>query len=217
MEENLKQLLKDGIKQIDESLLNENLVKKLELFYNQITLFNPVYKLVAAEGKDLVVKHLLDSLAPFPVLKKYLPENASVADLGSGSGLPGFVLASAMDGCRFSLVDKMGRRIGFLRNTVALSGMSQRISIVESEVEKLDSTFDGVVFRAFRPMEDIIESLDRITKPSSYVFAYKSQEENISNEISVVEKYGKFKTEVVSYDVPFLDAKRSLLILKKLA
>lgn len=217
MEDSLKQVLTDGIKSIDSSLLNDVLINRLVCFYDQISLFNPVYKLVAAEGKDIVIRHILDSLAPYPIIRNLVSENASFADLGSGSGLPGFVLASAMCGNHFSLVDKMGRRAGFLRNTVAMSQMSSNISIVESEVEKLSCVFDAVVFRAFRPLEDIISVLDRITHEDSTVFAYKSSEENIKSEIEVAKRSGKFDCSVVPYEVPFLNAKRSLLILKKLA
>ena len=217
MDKEFKDLLEDGIKKIDSSLCTPDTLKRLCVLYDQISLFNPSLKLVAAEGRELVVRHILDSLAPSVIIREKLKNNSSVADLGSGSGLPGFVLASALEDLNFTLVDKMGRRIGFLRNTAAVSGMAGKIEICQSELEKLTGKFDALVFRAFRPLKEIIGSLDKITDVGSYIFIYKSSDENISEEVEIAEQYGKFSTEVLPYSVPFTDAKRSLLVLKKFA
>lgn len=215
MEDKLKKILTDGVSQIDPDLNNEEFLSKLETFYNQIILFNPVYKLVAATPEEIITRHILDSLAPYKIIRENAKGFTDFADLGSGSGFPGFVLASAMKDCHFSLVDKMGRRAGFLRNTVAMTKMKDFVTICESEVEKLDRTFECIVFRAFKPLEDIIATLDRITNKDSVVFAYKSSDENIEKEIETVKTYGKFTTQICTYAVPFLDAKRSLLILTR--
>lgn len=217
MDKELNGLLEEGIKKIDSSLCTPEILRRLSVLYDQISLFNPSLKLVAAQGRELVVRHILDSLAPSLIIKEKLRENSSVADLGSGSGLPGFVLASALENLHFTLVDKMGRRIGFLRNTAAVSGMADKVEICQSEIEKLNGKFDALVFRAFRPLKEIIGYLDKITDIGSFVFIYKSSEENISEEAAVAEQNGKYSIEILPYTVPFSDSRRSLLVLKKLA
>ena len=49
------------------------------------------------------------------------------------------------------------------------------------------------------------------------MFAYKSSEENIREELEVIGSYEscRFECEVVSYTVPMLDADRRMLVLSK--
>lgn len=215
MQQDLKNLLKDGIVAIKEDLYSEELFSRLCRLYDEITLFNPKYALVNAEGRDLVIRHILDCLAPYPIISSMTEKSAvSYADLGSGSGLPGLVLASAFPCWKVSLVERMGRRAGFLRNTIAAMGLADRVDVIQSDLEKVTDKFDVISFRAFRPFEDIISDLDRIMGEKSLIFCYKSTEQNIREELCTIESYGKkcFTSQVVDYSVPMLDAQRKLLV-----
>lgn len=218
MEENLRKTLEQGISAIDPTLLTDSLVKALVHLYDEITLFNPQYGLVNAQGYDLVVRHILDCLAPAPLMKANLADGKlRMADLGSGSGLPGLVLASAFPQWDITLVERMGRRAGFLRNTVAMMGMNARVHIVQKDLSGVQDSFDVVTFRAFRQFKDIISDLDRILVPGGRIFAYKSSEENIREEIDVANAYRPcvFKCSTIDYEVPMLDAKRRMLVVEK--
>ena len=166
----------------------------------------------------MVIRHLLDCLAPAPIISKEAGAgNFKVADLGSGAGLPGLVLASAFPNCDFTLVERMGRRAGFLRNTLAIMGLSKSVEVLQKDLTEVQNQYDLITFRAFRPFKDIVFDLNRILAPSGKIFAYKSSDENISEEIEVLESLlpEVFSTKVVSYTVPFSDAKRQLLIVQK--
>ncbi len=185
MEESLKNLLSDGIKRIDESLYSELLSDRLEKYYDLVKLFNPALGLVSATDEALVTRHLLDSLAPLPVItravREFTPENGNscieIADLGSGNGMPGLVLACASpENWHFSLVERMGRRTGFLRNAVAVTGLSETVSVLQSDMEQLDRTFDVLVMRAFRPFDIIEKQLLRLTHENSLVFVWDNRE-----------------------------------------
>ena len=218
MKDELRKTLEQGIGKIDPSLLKDPVLKRLTRLFDEIELFNPVYSLVNAQGEDLVVRHILDCLAPVPLMKAAAPEGlGEMADLGSGSGLPGLVLASALEDSRFSLVERMGRRAGFLRNTVAAMGLSDRVSVVQKDLSMVHDSYDALTFRAFRPFKDIISDLDRILRPGGFIFAYKSSDENIREELDVVSSYAgsRFSCDVMDYGVPFLDARRRLLVLRR--
>ena len=227
MQENLLELLKSGIKEIYDSsseVFDEDfekaLAKKLSKFYDEISLFNPTYALVNASDKELVIRHLLDCLAPAPIMTEEVKtlelSEIKAADLGSGAGLPGLVLASAFD-WDFTLVERMGRRAGFLRNTLAIMGLSKKVEVLQKDLSEVQNQYNVITFRAFRPFKDIVFDLDRILAPHGKIFAYKSSDENIEEEIHVIESLlpGFFSTKVVSYSVPFCDAKRQLLIVQK--
>ena len=215
MESKLVALLEKGIAEIDESLLGGKTCQSLVRLYDEISLFNPMYGLVNASGEDLVVRHILDCLAPVAMMKS--DKGVRMADLGSGSGLPGLVLASAFEDRSFFLVERMGRRAGFLRNTIAVLGMSGRVNVIQKDLSEVRDTFDMITFRAFRQLKDIVSDLDRILVPGGRIYSYKSSEENIREELEVLQSYSgcRFEHDIVDYRVPMLDATRRMFILSK--
>ena len=80
-----------------------------------------------------------------------------VLDLGSGGGLPGLVLASAMPDCGFVLLDGNERRCRFLERSVDALGLQGRVRIELGRAEELARRpdlrggFDAVVARSFGP------------------------------------------------------------------
>ena len=215
MESKLVAVLEKGISEIDESLLGGKTCQSLVRLYDEISLFNPMYGLVNTSGEDLVVRHILDCLAPVAMMKS--DSGVRMADLGSGSGLPGLVLASAFEDRSFFLVERMGRRAGFLRNTIAVLGMSGRVNVIQKDLSEVRDTFDMITFRAFRQLKDIVSDLDRILVPGGRIYSYKSSEENIREELEVLQSYSgcRFEHDIVDYRVPMLDATRRMFILSK--
>ena len=140
-----------------------------------------------------------------------------MADLGSGSGLPCLVLASSLPQWKITLVERMGRRVGFLRNTIPLMGLASQVSVLQKDLSEVQNYYNVITFRAFRAFKDIICELDRILSPGGKIFAYKSSEENINDELEGINAYKacKFDTQVIDYTVPMLDAKRRMLIVTK--
>jgi len=222
MDRRLLEILESGIREIDPEIARTTVISRLGKLYDEIELFNPRYALVNAEGEGLVRRHILDCLAPVAIVRECARQCSGegkirFADLGSGSGLPGLVLASVFDSWDISLVERMGRRAGFLRNTVAVLGLSSVVNIVQKDLSEVQNQYDVITFRAFRPFKDIISDLDRILAPNGVILAYKSSEENIQEEIQVLESYSgsRFTARTVGYKVPMLDADRRMLVVKR--
>jgi len=80
-----------------------------------------------------------------------------VADLGSGGGVPGLVLAERWETTAFVLIDANGRRTAFLVEAVAALALGERVSVVRDRAEVVGrdiahrGTYDGVVARGFGP------------------------------------------------------------------
>ena len=219
MEEKFRSILEEGVKAIMPDCNAVELSTSLSRLYDEITLFNPAYGLVNAKGQDLVVKHILDCLAPAPIIREETVSFDSIkaADLGSGAGLPGLVLATVFPSWNLSLVERMGRRAGFLRNTCAVMGISKNVQVVQKDLSEVQNRYNVITFRAFRQFKDIVFDLDRILETNGKVFAYKSSDENIQEELECLDEHlpGVFKAKTVQYDVPFSSSKRQLLILHK--
>ena len=217
MDRKLQEILEKGMTEIDPALADTKIISRLVRLYDEIELFNPKYALVNAGGEELVVRHILDCLAPVGIFRQLSKPSVRMADLGSGSGLPGLVLSSVFDNWDISLVERMGRRAGFLRNTVAVMGLSPGVQIVQKDLSEVQNQYDIITFRAFRPFKDIVSDLERILAPRGVILAYKSSEENIREEIQALEDYGcgAFEVRTEEYAVPMLDARRCLLIVSR--
>jgi 16S rRNA (guanine527-N7)-methyltransferase len=190
----------------------------LETYMAEIERFNPAYGLVGAKDRrELVVKHILDSLAPLGIIQRLVnafPPPHRIADAGSGAGLPGIPLAICLPGAAFTLIERMGRRAGFLRNALAVLGLSN-VAVEEQEMEKAaPGRYHMVSFRAFRPLEPrILKGLFRLCAPDGVLAAYKGRREKIEAEMAAAGKaVGPW--EALPCPVPFLAEERHLLIIK---
>jgi 16S rRNA (guanine527-N7)-methyltransferase len=136
-----------------------------------------------------------------------------IADVGSGAGLPGIPLAVALPGVRFTLIERMGRRAGFLRNTLAVLGLGN-VELEEMEMEKAGpGRFDLICFRAFRPLEPrLLRSLFRLLAPGGVLAAYKGRREAVDAEMAAAGWTGPW--DCPACPVPGLEEERHLLLLR---
>jgi 16S rRNA (guanine527-N7)-methyltransferase len=187
-------------------------------YIEEIELFNPAYGLVKVKDRgELIIKHILDSLAPAEIIQGLLDRHdhkPSAADVGSGAGLPGIPLAVCMPDTEFTLIERMGRRAGFLRNTLALLGLPN-VRVEEAEMEQIaarqESRFDIIVFRAYRPLDSaILKNLFRLLKPDGILAAYKGRRESVEQEMENLraQYQGALSWELFPVEVPFLDEER---------
>ena len=214
--------LEEGLSQLS---INDNVIAdKLYQYIKEIETFNDAYGLVKIENRDeLIIKHILDSLAPVKILTRLLGkcESASnstgrIADMGSGAGLPGIPLAICMPSCSFTLIERMGRRAGFLRNCQAVLGQ-KNIYIEENDLKEIKSgeIFNIIVFRAFKPLEkNLLRDMQKILSPHGYLAAYKGRRDSLETELSGLTEAvrNKMNWEIIPLDVPFLKEERHLLI-----
>jgi 16S rRNA (guanine527-N7)-methyltransferase len=193
----------------------ETLAAQLNRYIEEIELFNPAYKLVGTlDRRELVVRHILDSLAPLGALAQLPGPRARIADAGSGAGLPGIPLAIALPDRSFTLIERMGRRAGFLRNTQAVLALSN-VTIEEKEVEKAEGgRFDLVVSRAFRPLEPaLLKALFALLAPGGVLAAYKGRADTIAAETQALRGLCA-ACEAIPIQAPFLDEERHLLVIR---
>ena len=162
-------------------------IAMLERYIDEIQLWNPQYGLIAP-GEDLIGRHILDSLSGLAPIRDLSPRH--MADIGSGAGFPGIPLAIWLPGCEVSLVERMGRRAGFLR-TVAVGLGLKNVKVVEKPVEEIreaESRFDVVTFRAWSAIDDeVLDSMETILAPGGTIAAYKGRRDVIETELSGVE------------------------------
>src|SRR4051794_4526395 len=95
-------------------------------------------------------RHLLNCA----VLGELLPVHSAVADLGSGAGLPGMVLAVARPDLQVTLIEPMARRAAFLQEVAQVLSLD-RVLVVRGRAEDLvgEVTVPVVTARAVAPLD----------------------------------------------------------------
>jgi 16S rRNA (guanine527-N7)-methyltransferase len=201
----------------------EEIIALLAGYIAEIMTHNPVLSLVGTnQPEELVIRHILDSLAPMGIISRKC-DVSRVADVGSGAGLPGIPLAIALPDSEFTLIERKGRRSGFLRNTLTALAANNHsslsnVSVEEQEMEKVKPRrFTLVTFRAFKPLEPkILKKLFRLCANGGILAAYKGRQSKVEAEMAELERQMPSQTirwELIPCPVPMLDEERHLLLI----
>jgi 16S rRNA (guanine527-N7)-methyltransferase len=189
--------------------LDVGAIERLLDYVELLVRWNAAYNLTAVrDPAEMVTRHLLDSLAIVPHVS-----GATLADLGSGAGLPGIPLAIAAPGREILLVDSNGKKARFLREAVRKLAL-ERTRVAESRVENVAGTFDCITARAFASLGDMLAWGGHLLAPNGRWLALKGRFPD--DELAAVPH--AFEVEkAIALDVPGLDAERHLVILKRRA
>ncbi|MFA7371309.1 MAG: 16S rRNA (guanine(527)-N(7))-methyltransferase RsmG [Sphaerochaetaceae bacterium] len=196
--------------------LSDHQKGQFKAYMGEVALFNKRLKLVAAEGRDFVIKHLLDALTPLEFFKAITSEKGKAlkfCDAGSGAGLPGIPLAIVLDELHFSLIERSGRRAGFLRNAVTMTQLTPRVEVLEQDIAEVQEGFDCITFRAFLPLKRVIEPLGKILNKGGVIGAYKGRMATLEAEINALGQ--GWESQIYPLSVPFLTDERSFCLLKR--
>ncbi len=146
----LQARLEEGIQALGLTLPPEA-VPRLLAYRALLERWNGAYNLTAVrDPAEQITRHLLDSLAILPHVR-----GRTLADLGTGPGLPGIPLAIAAPGRQVLLVDANGKKVRFLREAIRTLGL-EGVSAVQSRVEDVEGRFDCVTARAFASLADML-------------------------------------------------------------
>jgi 16S rRNA (guanine527-N7)-methyltransferase len=197
----------------------ESLVSLLYDYIDEIELFNEAYGLVGFKSREeLIVRHILDSLAPAGLICRLLKEAPAkaLADLGSGAGLPGIPLAIALPSIRVTLIERMGKRAGFLRNTLAVLGL-KNTELEEKETEKaVPGRFGLITSRAFAPLDaKTIKGMFHLLMPGGIITAYKGKKEKAQAEKDAAPDQN-LTWDLIPCPVPFLEEERHLAVIREI-
>lgn len=167
--------------------------------------WNGAYNLTAVrDPAEMVTRHLLDSLAILPFV-----QGSTLADLGTGPGLPGIVLAIAASGREILLVDSNGKKVRFLREAIR-SLKLEGVRAEQSRVEDVAGQFDCVTARAFASLADMLAWGGHLLAPGGIWLAMKGKQPE--DELPGIPD-GFVVRATHELHVPGLPAERHLLVL----
>ncbi len=123
------------------------------------------------EGERLWDRHVLNSVAPADLL----PVGATMADVGSGAGLPGIPLAILRPDLEVTLVEPLLRRAAFLTEAVQELGLEGRVAVVRARAEDHHGRYDAVVSRALAPLPRLLSWCGPLRKADGVILALKGR------------------------------------------
>jgi 16S rRNA (guanine527-N7)-methyltransferase len=147
------------------------LASPLLAYLDLLARWNRAYNLTAVrDPREMVPRHLLDSLAMEP----FLDGIASLADLGTGPGLPGIPQAIARPALRVTLVEANGKKARFLREAVRTLGLANA-EVAETRIEALErpGAFDAITARALATLPQILGFGGHLLAPGGRLLAMK--------------------------------------------
>jgi 16S rRNA (guanine527-N7)-methyltransferase len=161
---------------------------RLQAYADILVEWNAIHNLVAKSTlPDLWERHMWDSGQLAPLVP---PDAATLADLGSGAGFPGLVLAAMLPGVAVTLHEATTKTCAFLR--AAAERMALRVTIQNARMEDLPhQAYDVVTARACAPLPRLLEYAHSFVGPNSVCLFLKGQ--NVGSELTEAHKYWKMK------------------------
>jgi 16S rRNA (guanine527-N7)-methyltransferase len=149
-----------------------------------VTQLATILELVAGEPTSIttirdpaqaVEAHVADSLAG--VATAPVRSARAIADLGSGGGFPGLVLAAALPEAHVALVESVAKKCAFLSRAAQAAGL-QNVAVVNARAEEWDAgrgAHDVVTARALAPLNVILEYAAPLLAVGGSVVAWKGR------------------------------------------
>ncbi len=142
----------------------ERLLDYVELLFR----WNATYNLTAVRGiGEMIDRHVIDSLA----IAKFL-HGDTLADIGSGAGLPGIPLAILEPARNWTLIDSNGKKARFLREAKRALTLNN-VRVENARVEDVKGQFDTVTARAFASVTDMVKIGGHLLAPHGILLAMK--------------------------------------------
>ena len=180
-EQEVIKILKEDLKFSDVS------VAKLKLFSESLIKANQKHNFISKNTElDLWERHILDSAQ----LVKFIDfKSGSLADLGSGAGFPGIVLAifNEKKSFKVNLYEKSPVKRGFLQQIVNKLDLYANVlsNVYENEIKS-----EIIVCRAFKKLDQVIQVSREIIKTPHKLIVLKGQ--NAQEELNKAFKIKKY-------------------------
>ena len=153
-----------------------------ELYGAEFPLINRYVDILASTGVELGLigpreterlwdRHILNSAA----LSGLIAFDSSVADVGSGAGLPGIPLAVLRSDLQLTLIEPLLRRCTFLTQTVEALGIADRVEVVRSRAEDHQQSYEVVTARALAPLDRLIGWCSPLRTAEGVILALKGK------------------------------------------
>lgn len=222
MDQRFVDRMSDGCRDLGISL-QPGQMEQFYQYYEILIEWNKVMNLTAiTELEDVVYKHFIDSLSLIRAVDGWEDSRVCLIDVGTGAGFPGIPLKIAFPFLSVTLLDSLNKRVSFLQEVIARLSLSD-IAALHGRAEdfgrdsRYREKFDICVSRAVANISTLSEYCVPFIKIGGLFVAYKSDriEEELETGKSAIRVLGGEICKNASFVLSGTDAKRNLLVIKK--
>lgn len=162
--------------------LDDKFLSRCEIFIDLLQKWGKVHSFTTQLSNEEIENNIIDSIYPLEFLNNF----ESFADIGTGAGYPGMLLAIARPNIKCYLIEPRLKRVAFLNFVKNRLGL-KNITIIQSRVEDCkDIKVDLITSRAVTDTQLLIKLTKNISKDSSKFLFYKGS--LYQNEIDNLDK-----------------------------
>ncbi len=157
----------DFQKELNDIVLEDEFSKRCDVFTSLLQQWGKVHNLSGRLSTDDIKENIIDSIYPL----QYLDSFKSFADIGTGAGYPGLILAMARSDIKCYLIEPRVKRVAFL-NFVKNSLGLKNVEVIGKRVEDVENVeVDLVTSRAVTNTKLLLDITKNIsTETTSYLF-----------------------------------------------
>lgn len=215
----IKNLLQNYIKDY-KITLTENQYEQFQKYFELLAERNEKMNLTAiTDESGVALKHFADSLSLLNFVD--IPQNSSLADVGTGAGFPGVVLKIARPDIKLTLIDSLNKRLVFLGEVCAQLGIEAELIHSRAEDgardEKLRESFDFAVSRAVARMNVLSEYCLPYVKVGGAFCAMKGAQANeeFKESLNAINTLGGKLEKKYFFELPENGGERAIAVVRK--
>lgn len=215
----IKNLLQNYIKDY-KITLTENQYEQFQKYFELLVEWNEKMNLTAiTDESGVALKHFADSLSLLNFVD--IPQNSTLADVGTGAGFPGVVLKIARPDIKLTLIDSLNKRLVFLGEVCAQLGIEAELIHSRAEDgardEKLRESFDFAVSRAVARMNVLSEYCLPYVKVGGAFCAMKGAQANeeFKESLNAINTLGGKLENKYFFELPENGGERAIAVVRK--
>lgn len=215
----IKDLLLNFIKDY-KITLTENQYEQFQKYFELLVEWNKKMNLTAiTDESGVALKHFADSLSLLNFVD--IPQNSTLADVGTGAGFPGVVLKIARPDIKLTLIDSLNKRLVFLNEVCSQLGIDAELIHSRAEDgardEKLRESFDFVASRAVARMNVLSEYCLPYVKVGGAFCAMKGAQANeeFKESLNAINTLGGKLEKKYFFELPENGGERAIAVVRK--
>jgi 16S rRNA (guanine527-N7)-methyltransferase len=196
------------------------LITNLRIYLEELYSWNQRVNLTGLKTmQEMALKHVGDTLT----LIRFLPVGIRhVLDIGTGSGVPGFILKLFRPDLEIVLIDAVRKKVSFLSAIIAITGLTGiwaehcRVGPKDIPMHLPPEGFDVIVSQAVGPLDELARMARSLLSPNGLVIAMKGPklDEELEGKIDYLQRHG-WKTDIIRTQTPVSGFRRNLVMLRR--
>lgn len=214
---NLQTMLLKGAEELGVKLSTKN-INDFIIYLEELKIWSKKINLTGLKkDEDIITNHFLDSLS----ILKYIKEDSTLLDIGTGAGFPGVPISIVYPGCFVTVLDSAQKKILFVRNIIRrlslrnVKAITGRAEAKENNLKGI--SFDFVVTRAVSDFYNVIKLSSPYLNQNGRMIVMRGKKGELELEVmsKEIENLELSVDKIDVFNLPFSGAKRVSIILKK--